>query len=384
MSRHFHIQRGVKQGDPLSSLLFNALLEDVFRVLKRRWTQRQLGVQLGHTNATLLTNLRFADDVLLFATTLPQLTTMLNDLHDIAGRCGLELHPDKTVILSNLSTRRGRQAPKSVEVGGRNVQVLPYTDTTKYLGRKLTFNDHHAVEIDNRLATAWRKFNALRDELTNKRYSLHARLRLFHTTITPTALYGSSSWTTTKLLTTKLQRAQRRMLRLIVGTPRRRIDASTDATNEQTTTTEPWPTYIKRATAIAERQLHNLNIESWPTTFWRRKWQWAHHIATQHHTRWGYQAICWKPQHTDKRQTRRRQGHPYKRWDDDITNFIHNIPEFANDYWLQLAQDPTSWNALENDFIRFTTTTNISTATAASAPTTTNMITSVICNKQYI
>ena len=36
LSRHFHIRRGVKQGHPLSSLLFNALLEDVFTTLKRR------------------------------------------------------------------------------------------------------------------------------------------------------------------------------------------------------------------------------------------------------------------------------------------------------------------------------------------------------------
>ena len=48
LSRHFHIQRGVKQGDPLSSLLFNSLLEDIFSVLKRRWTQRHNGIQLGH------------------------------------------------------------------------------------------------------------------------------------------------------------------------------------------------------------------------------------------------------------------------------------------------------------------------------------------------
>ena len=37
-----------------------------------------------------------------------------NDLHEVAGRCGLELHPDKTVIMCNLSERRGRQATKSV------------------------------------------------------------------------------------------------------------------------------------------------------------------------------------------------------------------------------------------------------------------------------
>ena len=47
-SRHFHIERGVKQGDPLSALLFNALLEDIFRQLKQRWSTHKHGVPLGH------------------------------------------------------------------------------------------------------------------------------------------------------------------------------------------------------------------------------------------------------------------------------------------------------------------------------------------------
>ena len=135
-------------------------------------------MQLRHTHATRLTNLCFADDVLLFARTLPQLTTMLTDLHDVAKTYGLELHLDKTHILTNLSKRRGRQAGNTVTVGGRPVTILQHDDSTKYLGRKLTFSDHHTTEINNRISTTWRKFNALRNELTNRRYPLHSRIRL--------------------------------------------------------------------------------------------------------------------------------------------------------------------------------------------------------------
>ena len=74
-----------------------------------------------------LINLRFADDVLLFATTVPQLTTMLNDLHNLAGNYGLELHPEKTVILCNLSQRRGRQATTPPNTWARS---CPSTTTT--------------------------------------------------------------------------------------------------------------------------------------------------------------------------------------------------------------------------------------------------------------
>ena len=118
---------------------------------------------------------------------------MLNDLHHAAEQRGLERRPDKTIILSNLSCRRGRQAATIITVGGKPIKILPFTDSTKYLGRNLTFDNPHTTEVDHRVATAWRKFNALRDELTNARYPLRHRLHFFNSTIRPTALYGCES-----------------------------------------------------------------------------------------------------------------------------------------------------------------------------------------------
>ena len=46
-----------------------------------------------------MTNLRFADDILLTARTLPQIKKMLGDVADAAGKVGLELHPGKAKIL---------------------------------------------------------------------------------------------------------------------------------------------------------------------------------------------------------------------------------------------------------------------------------------------
>ena len=40
LSRPYKISRGTKQGDPLSSLLFNTLLEDIMMDLKPAWLQR--------------------------------------------------------------------------------------------------------------------------------------------------------------------------------------------------------------------------------------------------------------------------------------------------------------------------------------------------------
>lgn len=135
-SRSFNIERGVKQGDPLSSYLFNALLEHVFRQCKPTWERKGFGMRLGHTKITLLTNLRFADDVLLLAPNLRQLKSILRDLKNTAAKCELELHPDKTKILTNVSRRRG-QTTSHADIDGDVVAILEAGETTKYFGAEV-------------------------------------------------------------------------------------------------------------------------------------------------------------------------------------------------------------------------------------------------------
>ena len=57
ISRPFDIMRGTKQGDPLSCILFNAILEDIMREVKPTSVQQNWWLQLGHTELSHLTNL---------------------------------------------------------------------------------------------------------------------------------------------------------------------------------------------------------------------------------------------------------------------------------------------------------------------------------------
>ena len=94
----FEIHRGVKQGDTLSSILFNAALEHIFR----KWEQR-LDSQgwLIRNNLPRLTHVRFADDILLFAKSLDEIIAMLEFLKEELAEAGLEMHPEKTKILTS-------------------------------------------------------------------------------------------------------------------------------------------------------------------------------------------------------------------------------------------------------------------------------------------
>ena len=134
LSKDFQIERGTKQGDPLSSLLFNCVLEDIMRKTKDLWAQRGYGLQIGFLDKTKINNLRFADDVLLISTSLPHITKMLKDMIVIARQYGLELHPDKTKILSNSTCRHGQAANSSITIDNMNIEILSVHDKTKYLG----------------------------------------------------------------------------------------------------------------------------------------------------------------------------------------------------------------------------------------------------------
>ena len=79
-SNMFEIKKGTKQGDPLSSLLFNTVLQNSLKEVTQRWQKKKgMGIYLSDHDHDhdCLTNLRFADDVLLFATSKEQLQKMM-------------------------------------------------------------------------------------------------------------------------------------------------------------------------------------------------------------------------------------------------------------------------------------------------------------------
>ena len=100
----FEIRIGTKQGDPLSSLLFNTVLQYSLKDDILRWQKKKgMGTYLSDNDHDCLTNLRFADDVLLRASSKEQLLKMLYEFKKSTEKVGLRIHPEKTKILGNQS-----------------------------------------------------------------------------------------------------------------------------------------------------------------------------------------------------------------------------------------------------------------------------------------
>ena len=103
-----------------------------------------------------MTNLIFADDILLIGRTLPQIRSMLNDVAVESAQIGLELHAGKTTILNNGIGYGSRV--KKTSCGGREIEVLGCQVGAMYLGRSLKLTDMHEEELSNGLAKGWVKF----------------------------------------------------------------------------------------------------------------------------------------------------------------------------------------------------------------------------------
>ena len=146
-SNMFEIQKGTKQGDPMSSLLFNTVLQNSLKDDIQRWQKKKgMGIYLSDHDHDCLTNLRFADDVLLFATSKEQHQKMLCDFKKCTEKVGLRIHPEKTKILSNQSSLSS-DTKKELEIEDMKIEILTRNESVKYLGRKISFHHQETTEI---------------------------------------------------------------------------------------------------------------------------------------------------------------------------------------------------------------------------------------------
>ena len=114
--KQFPIKRGVKQGDVLSPLLFNASLEHAMRQWKFR--VQHCGLHCGDDE--LLTNVRYADDLMLYARSEIDFATMVECLGEELAAVGLNLNTSKTKIL----TTENLNAPIFLDIGDDMIEVM--------------------------------------------------------------------------------------------------------------------------------------------------------------------------------------------------------------------------------------------------------------------
>ena len=261
---------------------------------------------------------------------------MLAMLRSVLSSRGLSLHPTKCQVQTNREYfQRGRIQVEE----GFSIEVLPHGACLDLLGTKLSLQDPTGSEITHRIATGWSKFCALNKMLTRKNFSLNKRLKLFHSTVSGTVLWGAESWTPRVEELRRLRATQNAMLRRIVCCGRAEG--------------EDWVEWAKRATRQARRLAQNVGAKEWVCEHFVKKWKWAGHLARMHASEWALLVTGWRDSSWQAAVRDRwlRPARPSRRpW----MKFEHILRRFCNHgghgEWRDKSQERDAWRELETVF----------------------------------
>ena len=92
-SNFFNTDTGVKQGDPLSPVLFIFFINDI---INSTTDDNDEMLTINDVNICML---MYADDAIFFSKSAQTLQNMLNKLHNYSNEWGLKINTDKTKIM---------------------------------------------------------------------------------------------------------------------------------------------------------------------------------------------------------------------------------------------------------------------------------------------
>ena len=194
------IGKGVRQGDTLSPKLFTAALQWIMKSLE--WDERGIRV-----DGRFLSNLRFADDIVLFSRSTAEAETMLKELNEAGKRFGLRINRKKTQFMKNAYS----------EGEGVELEISPIAETPSYvyLGRLMNMENDLEDELNRRSRAARAAFGPLRealDYLTNSELRAH----LFDATVLPALCYAAETWADTTTTSRRLRTTHRALERCLL------------------------------------------------------------------------------------------------------------------------------------------------------------------------
>ena len=181
-------QCGVKQGDPLSPLLFGLFIDELEQWLRERLPGA--GVQLG---PKLLQMLLYADDLVLFAPNPQMLQQQLDHLHQFCLAKGMEVNVAKTEVV----VFRHPQFPAAGEAWQWQIDGQPVARARefRYLGVILHETEGVSAAISS-LATAatratWAMISRFR---VRKVRDIAVKLQMFRALVLPILEYCGAIW----------------------------------------------------------------------------------------------------------------------------------------------------------------------------------------------
>ena len=186
----------------------------------------RINIEAGiNINGVRLSNLRFADDIVLFAESEEQLKDMLEELNKDGKKDGMKLNKKKTKVMCNEMARRRprrgedrgeekteerRRPRRGVTMDAEQLEeVVEY----KYLGRLITSGNEMDKEIDQRITSGWRRFGEYSHFFKDSKIPICLKRKIIPSVMT----CGAETRTLTNLQLRKMAVAQRSMERSLLN-----------------------------------------------------------------------------------------------------------------------------------------------------------------------
>ena len=230
---------------------------------------------------------------------------MINELKQATEKVGLYINQQKTKIMTNLVLGG------TISLGNKTIEEV---DEYKYLGHQIRINrDNQTKELQRRIGLGWAAYGRLRD-IFGSDIPMSLKRKVYDQCVLPVMTYGAETLTLTKYTVEKLEVAQRKMERAMLG-----IRIQDRVRNSE----------IRRRTGVQDiiRRITTL------------KWKWAGHVARLRDDRWTKRIVNWRP-----RADKRSRGRPPTRWSDDIKRI--------GGHWIRAAQERTQWSSLKEAYVQ--------------------------------
>lgn len=276
-TREVPVSTGIRQGDSLSPILFNLILDQIVNKVKTIGK----GYKMGQKEIKILC---YADDTVLIAENEEDLQRMLHKFNQTAEEYNMQISISKTQAMTI------SKEPLRCKLSLNN-KTIEQVMTFNYLGAITSSSRNLYEEVRLQANKAARLSGGLRDIIwRNKHMSIESKARIYRTTIRPVLTYAAETRADTRRTKNLLRTTEMRILRSIAGVT----------------------LWDRRRSSDIRRTCDNMpDIVRW--TRGRRR-EWKSHVERMDEDRLA------KIVYTEKPNTRRPTGRPPKRWAESWTS----------------------------------------------------------------
>ena len=173
---------GLKQGCPLSPMLFNIYIDDIINIFNDKCDPVTLqGKKISH--------FLYADDLIILSTSENGLQTGLDKLHDFAFKKHLSVSIDKSKTM--IFNKTGKLIKRVFNIGGEHLESV---QTFSYLGYEISASGSNSFAIKNLYDKASKAIQFIFKTIARFNIPVKTSIRLFDAYISPIILYNVENW----------------------------------------------------------------------------------------------------------------------------------------------------------------------------------------------